>query len=209
MALSLIPTEEKFFELFDEQAAHGAEAAEAFRSLIRGWDLASPLFERIRDIEHEADIVAHEIKDKLDRTFVTPLDREDIHELASELDDIADLVKVIANRMRLYRVQECRGEMLQMADILAQAVAMVQKSVACLPDAGRNATRLKDHCIEINRLENAGDRLLEAALGRLFDSPPDPVEVVKWEKIFELTEKAIDKCEDVAHTLESILVKQA
>ena len=207
MAFSLIPKERKFFELFEGQAAHNVEAAKVFKELVQKWSLESPLFDRLRDIEHEADITTHEIKDRLNRTFVTPFDREDIHELASDLDDVVDLIQAIASRMLLYRVERTTEELVQMADILQLATENIRKAVRELqrPEKQR---RLLDYCIEINRLENAGDQMLGVGLGRLFQGSPDPLEVIKWKEIYEVTEAAIDKCEDVANTLESIVVKQ-
>ncbi|MBI4678876.1 MAG: DUF47 family protein [Elusimicrobia bacterium] len=206
MALSLIPKEEKFYELFIVQAEAGVKAAGLFRDLVREWDLRSPSFDQLRDIEHEADITTHEIKDKLNRTFVTPFDREDIHALASELDDIVDIIQSTANRMRLYGIKACRPELAALADVLAQAVEAVRKAVSCLraPDKTR---RLLDHCIEINRLENEGDALLSKALEGLFASGADALEVIKWDRGFEAIERAIDKCEEVAHTIEGIVAK--
>ena len=207
MAFSFLPKEEKFFALFDAQAAYGVAAAKTFRELVGGWDLKSPLFDRLHEIEHEADISTHEIKDRINRTFITPFDREDIHLLASELDDVVDIIHGTAVRMRLYHLSQCRPHQSALADILCQAVGSVQKAIACLPDASQGL-RLKDHCIEVNRLENEGDALLAQAMEELFRAPTDPFEVLKWERIFEATEAAIDKCEHVAHTLEAVLVKQ-
>ena len=208
MAFSLIPKEEKFFELFEAQAAHNFEAAKVFLDLARKWSLESPAFHQLRDIEHEADITTHEIKDKLNRTFVTPFDREDIHALASEMDDVVDLIQSISSRMQLYRVDKTSEDLIQMADILWQSTENVRKAVAELRNPER-IRRLLDYCIEINRLENAGDHALDVAIGKLFDGKPDPLEVMKWKEIYETTEAAIDKCEDIANTIESILVKQA
>jgi hypothetical protein len=207
MGFSLIPREEKFFRLFEEQAAYNVEAARVFRDLVAEWNLESPAFDRLRDLEHEADITTHEIKDRLNRTFITPFDREDIHRLCSELDDVVDLIESIAFRMRVYRLSRTTEDLAQLADVLWQATEAVRKAVRELriPEKKR---RLLDHCIEVNRLENAGDQVLGTALGRLFHGSPDPIQVIQWKEIYEVTETAIDRCEDVANTLESIVVKQ-
>lgn len=207
MAFSLIPKEQKFFELFEAQAAHNVEAARVFKELVQKWSLESPAFDRLREIEHEADITTHEIKDRLNRTFVTPFDREDIHALASELDDIVDIIQAISSRMFLYRIDHSSDELVQMADILLQSTENIRKAVREM-QAPEKQRRLLDYCIEINRLENAGDHALGLALGRLFQGTPDPLEVMKWKEVYEVTEAAIDKCEDVANTMESIIVKQ-
>ena len=207
MAFSLIPREEKFFDLFEAQAIHNVEAAKLFRELARNWSLQSPIFDKLQDIEHEADISTHEIMDRLNRTFVTPIDREDIHSLAGEMDDVVDLIQSLASRMQLYRVDHSTDELAQMADCLFQATETVKKAVASLKDPS-NQRRILDYCIEINRLENSGDHIFEVALGKLFSGKPDPLEVMKWKEIYEVTEQAIDKCEDIANVVESILVKQ-
>jgi len=207
MRLSLIPKEEKFFELFEAQAAHNVEAARVFKELALKWDQESPAFDRLRDIEHEADISTHEVMDRLNRTFVTPIDREDIHSLAGEMDDVVDLIQSIASRMQLYGVDHSTNELVQMADILHQSTENVRKAVASLKDPSK-PRRILDYCIEINRLENAGDSVLELSIAKLFSGKPDPLEVMKWKEIYETTEQAIDKCEDIANVVESILVKQ-
>lgn len=207
MAFSFIPREEKFFDLFEAQAAHNVEAATLFRALSQKWDLKSPVFEKLKEIEHEADISTHEVMDKLNRTFVTPFDREDIHALASEMDDVVDLIQSISSRMQMYQVDHSSHELEQMAEILYYATENVRKAVASLKDPSK-PRRILDYCIEINRLENAGDLMLETAIGNLFKGKPDPLEVMKWKEIYETTEQAIDKCEDIANVIESILVKQ-
>ena len=208
MAWSLIPKEEKFFELFEAQAAHNVAAAKQFRDMAQKWSRDQGAFDRLRDIEHEADITCHEIYDKLNRTFVTPFDREDIRELAGELDTVTDLVESVAQRMYLYQIDKSTEDLVQLTDILWQATENVRKAVAELktPEKSR---RVMDYCIEVNRLENAGDHALNVAIAKLFQGKPDPLEVMKWKEIYETTEEAIDKCEDIAHTLETMLVKAA
>ena len=208
MAFSLIPKEEKFFELFEAQAVHGVAAAKVFRELAMNWTRDVAPFDKLRDIEHEADMTCHDIYDKLNRTFVTPFDREDIRELASELDTIVDLIESVGQRMYLYQIDRSTDELVRLADILWQSTETLRKAVAELQNPEKSR-RVLDYCIEINRLENAGDQALGAAIGKLFQGKPDPLEVMKWKEIYETIEQAIDKCEDVAHTLETILVKQA
>ena len=206
--LNLIPKEEKFFELFEAQAGHNVEAARLFHEMVKSWNLESPIVSRLQDVEHEADITTHEVYDRLNRSFLTPFDREDIHELASELDDVVDLIQSIAIRMQLYRIENITEDLKGLAGILHQATQNVHKAIAELKNTEKTR-RVLDHCIEINRLENAGDRALEVALGKLFLGKPDPLDVIKWKEIYESTEEAIDKCEDVANTIEAILVKHS
>ena len=205
---SFMPKEEKFFELFQKQAAHNVEGAKLFHEMVKSWSLEPERFRKLQDIEHEADITTHEIFDRLNRTFITPFDREDIHELGSEMDDIVDLVQSIATRMQLFHIETTTPELVQLSEILWQSADTVRKAVTDLADKEKTR-RVLDYCIEINRLENAGDRALEAAIGKLFHGKPDALEVIKWKEIYEGLEIAIDKCEDVANIIESILVKQA
>lgn len=205
---SFMPKEEKFFELFEAQAAHNVEAAKAFQKLAENWSLDPEAFRKLQDIEHEADITTHEIYDRLNRTFITPFDREDIHALASELDDIVDIVQSVASRMSLYHVDHSTDDLRRMAGIVVDGAENVRKAIVEMKNPEKTR-RVQDYCIEINRLENACDRALEQALSKLFDGKPDPLEVIKWKEIYEGIEAAIDKCEDVANTIESILVKQA
>lgn len=208
MAFNLIPKEEKFFELFEAQAAHNVAAAKVFRELALKWTRETAPFDRLREIEHEADMTCHEIYDKLNRTFVTPFDREDIRELAGELDTVVDLIEAVGRRMYLYQIDHATDDLVRLTDILWQCTETLRKAVAEMktPEKSR---RVMDYCIEVNRLENAGDQALGVAIGKLFQGKPDPLEVMKWKEIYDTIEQAIDKCEDVAHTLETILVKQA
>ncbi|MFI5363521.1 MAG: DUF47 domain-containing protein [Elusimicrobiota bacterium] len=208
MAFNLIPKEEKFFEMFENQAAHGVEAAKVFRELALKFTRDKAPFDQLRTIEHEADMTCHDIYDKLNRTFVTPFDREDIRELASELDTVVDLIESAGSRMYLYQIEQSNEDLIRLTDILFQSTETLRKAVAELQNP-QKSRRVLDYCIEVNRLENAGDVALGAAIGKLFQGKPDPLEVMKWKEIYETIEHAIDKCEDVAHTLETILVKQA
>ncbi|MDD5656478.1 MAG: DUF47 family protein [Elusimicrobia bacterium] len=203
-----MPKEEKFFALFEAQADHNAQAVKMFKELVQNWDPKSPAFDKIRELEHEADITTHEIFDKLNRTFITPFDREDIHQLASELDDIVDAVQSLSNRMLLYKIQHSTPDLINLVDILDQAADAIRKAVGNLQDKGK-LRRVLDYCIEINRLENTGDHARDIALSKLFEGTPDPIEVIKWKEVYEVVEYAIDRCEDIANTIESILVKQA
>lgn len=207
MKFSLIPKEEKFYELFETQVGHSVEAAKHFKDIAQRWPVKEEDIKRLHDIEHEGDMTAHEIHDRLNRTFITPFDREDIHALASELDDVVDLVYHVTMRMQLYRVNHSTEDLVHLAEILLSAAENVRKAVIELGNPEKTR-RVLDFCIEINRLENAGDRAMEQAIGKLFEGKPDPLEVLKWKEIYEGIENAIDKCEDVANTLESILVKQ-
>jgi uncharacterized protein len=206
MAFSLIPREEKFFDLFDQQVRALEEAARLFLELVQDWNNKHPNIARLRDLEHECDMTTHEIMDRLNRTFVTPLDREDIHALAKELDDVVDIIQAISERLLLFNITKTTDDCLELAKIIEEAVANVSKAVQSIRDLKR-PRRILDYCIEINRLENRGDRTSERAIGNLFDSSQDPMEVLKWKELYDSTESAIDKCEDIANIIEGIVVK--
>jgi len=206
MAFSLIPKEEKFWDLFEQQAKSIEEAAHVFLDLAREWHDKHPGIARLRDLEHECDITTHEIMDKLNRTFVTPIDREDIHQLAKELDDVVDIIQAVSERMLLYNIAKTTDDLIELARTLEEAVVTVSKAVTAIRELNR-PRRILDYCIEINRLENRGDRTSERAIGNLFDTNKDPMEVLKWKEIYDSTEGAIDKCEDIANIIEGIVVK--
>jgi hypothetical protein len=206
MAFSLIPKEEKFFDLFDQMVHAMEEAAKVFLDLVRNWSDKHPGIARLRDLEHECDITTHEIMDKLNRTFVTPIDREDLHELAKELDDVVDITQAVSERMLLFNVAKTTDDLIELAEILDEAVSTVSKAVTSIRELNR-PRRILDYCIEINRLENRGDRTYEKAMGKLFDKSQDPMEVLKLKDIYDATEGAIDKCEDIANIIEGIVVK--
>ena len=206
MAFSLIPREEKFFDLFEQQVKSLMEAAATFLELVNDWKPNHPAIARLRDLEHECDITTHEIMDKLNRTFVTPFDREDIHSLAKELDDVVDIIQAISERMLLFNVTKTTEDLAELGRTLQEAISNVAKAITSIRELNR-PRRILDYCIEINRLENRGDRTYEKAIGNLFDHNPDPMDVLKWKEIYDSTESAIDKCEDIANIIEGIVVK--
>lgn len=208
VVFTLIPKEEKFFDILEEASENVVQAAACFSSLVEHWSLTNPDLERIRDIEHQGDRMTHEIIDKLNRTFITPIDREDIHALAGGLDDVVDVIQATADRMQLYRVEKTDPYLAQMAGVLVKSTEAISKAVKGLRDLS-HTRRTLDYCIEINRLENEGDAILKKALGELFSDHKDVLEIMKWKEIYEQTEFATDKCEDVANTIESIVVKNA
>jgi predicted phosphate transport protein (TIGR00153 family) len=202
-----MPKGKDFFNLFDKQAALAVEAAHFFIELCQSGKFDDTGIQKMRDIEHEGDILTHEIIDTLNRTFITPFDREDIHALTSELDDVVDLIHSITTRMRLYRLSTADTDLMLFADVIEQSARALAKAINGLNEIDRPRPIL-DYCIEVNRLENVGDQLRENAIGKLFENSTDPVSIIKWKEIYEVAEIVLDKCEDVANIVESIIVKQ-
>lgn len=204
--MQLIPKEMKFFDFFNLQAETLGKAAAFFKTAIKDGVLEEAEIKTIRDLEHEGDTLTHEITDMLNRTFITPIDREDIFSLANNLDDVLDLLNAMAGRMRLYRLDPRDEHFAQFIDLIDQATAALAGAVKSMPDMKRQR-RVLDYCIEVNRLENMGDALREKAIGRLFDQEKDPLQVIKWKELYETAEGALDTCEHVAKVIETILVK--
>jgi len=205
MKLKLMPKEERFFELFQAAAGNVVKGAELLLELVQKPEKAGELGRQIEEVEHEGDITTHEIADRLNRTFVTPFDHEDIHQLAGRLDDVLDDIEATADRMFLYEAGPPGPEMVNLVKVLAEATKVVQKAVNNLNDL-KNARRILDYCIEIHRLENVGDEDSRLALAKLFKTS-DAIYALKWKEIYDHVEDALDKCEDVASVVEAIVVK--
>ena len=205
MRLRFIPREERFFDLFQESAGNAAKGAELLLELVTHPERMPELCQQIEEVEHEGDITTHEIADRLNRTFITPFDHEDIHDLAGRLDDVLDYIEATADRMNLYDAGEPMPEMVELVQVLMDTTRVLEKAVGGLDDM-KNARRIMDYCIEIHRLENVGDEQSRRALAKLFKSS-DAMYALKWKEIYDHVENAIDKCEDVASILEGIVVK--
>ena len=206
--IRLIPKEEKFFEMLQKASQNLSLTAEEFKNLLDNYADLNQRVKRLNDLEHEGDIITHEIMDKLNRTFVTPIDREDIHALTSGIDDVLDLIDETASLMRLYHIQKPTAALFKQTQILVKAVEELEKATKSLKDL-KNPRRLLDYCIEVNRLENEGDELLGETLAELFEGSRDALEVIKLKEIYEHLEAALDKCEDLAVVIEGIVVKHA
>ena len=157
-------------------------------------------------VEHECDDITHDIIDKLNRTFITPFDREDIHAIAQEMDDVVDLIHVITKRMNLYRLKS-NADLAQFAKLIEESVINVADAIKCLRNTKEKETMFK-YCIEVNRLENAGDHLRDFLMAKLFKQTKDPIKVIKWKDIYQDAETVLDQCEDVVNIIESVMVKQ-
>lgn len=201
----LLPRERSFFTLFTQVTVNIEAGARALADIFADYRDLAPKVNRIKDLEHRGDQLTHEIFTKLNQTFVTPFDREDIHALTSKLDDVLDLIDAVATRLVIYKVEKVRPGAVELAGILVQATAEIHAAVSRL----EKHDGILDHCIRINSLENEGDRAVRTAIADLFEHEKDPVEVIKWKEILEVLETATDKCEDVANVLEAVVLKSA
>ena len=203
MAFRLIPREEKFyadFQALAEELKHGARLLEAMLAPEHPvWSKA----DEIKEVEHKCDFLTHGIIQRLNRTFVTPLDREDIHALARSLDDVMDSIDASAGLVHLYRLSNVRFGARELAQIVTASTDQVRLAV----DAMEQQKGLLGHAVEINRLENEADRVHQQAVSRLFDEERDPLTVMKWKETLDFLEDATDRCEDAANVLEGVVVK--
>ncbi|HVN72471.1 MAG TPA: DUF47 family protein [Desulfomonilia bacterium] len=208
MGLSFLPKDQNFFVLFNKQAQYAVDAAVLFAQMTSKGAFDNENVQKMRDIEHNADEVAHGIMERLNKTFITPFDREDIHALTCELDDVIDMIYTIANRMKVYNIMEIDADLVEFSTVIEKSVLTLAKAVEGLSDPKQPQTAL-DACIEVNRLENIGDTMRDAILAKLFATSPDPFHLIKWKEIYQFAETVLDICEDVAHVVQAIIVKQA
>ncbi len=203
---NLIPKEVRFFDLFEQQSEHIIKAAELLREMLHDFGDARAKAFAIKEVEHQGDLVTHEIVKRLNTTFITPIDREDIHDLATRLDDVLDFIEAAAERLVVYRIKEPTSACRAMAEVLVTIARATAQTIGCLRtmDPG-----FHDHAVEVNRLENSADNLLRESLAALFDEQGDPIEVIKWKEIYETMETVTDRCEDVANVIEGIILKMA
>ena len=198
----------EFFDLFEQHADRTREAATLLAAMLRAPKDAQWQAERVKEVEHQGDEITHTVIERLHQTFITPMDRDDIHLLISRLDDVLDLVDATAERIWLYNLRTVRPEATEFADVLEKSVEEIGGAVRGLRDM-KDRQRLIAHCTEINRLENEGDRILRRAVAHLFQDHSDPIEVMKWKEIYDNLENAIDRCEDVANIIEGVALEYA
>jgi len=203
--MKLFPREIDFFEIFDRASQNLTRAASLLVDLMEHFDNLEARAKEIYEVEQEGDILTHEIMKKLNKTFITPIDREDLHSLASSLDDVLDLIWGAVDRLVVFKVRESTKEAISMSKDLLTTTEAMHKAIKKLKE--KNYSHVQEYCIEINRLENRVDRDFRDALGKLFDEVKDPILIIKWKEIYEHLEDASDKCEDVANVLEAIVLK--
>lgn len=201
----ILPREEGFHDMFVELAENVSLAAKAMVAMLQDFSNPTAAAEKIKDLEHANDTITHNLIKKLNQTFITPFDREDIHELASKIDDVLDLTDAAASRLVTYRIEKIRPGVEDLARALKEATDELVAAVKVL----EKRDHVLDHCIEINRLENEADRLCRNLIANLFEQEKDPVQIIKWKEIIEVLEIAADKCEDVANVIETITLKSA
>ncbi|MDA8130715.1 MAG: DUF47 family protein [Elusimicrobia bacterium] len=206
MSINFVPKEVKFFDFLNMQAENIVKAADAFKTAVKKGPFDDETVKKIKNFEHEGDTLAHEIVDMLNRTFITPIDREDIHALANILDDILDMINSMSNRIHLYKLDPRNDGMIAFADTIDQSAQALANAVKHMHDTKRSR-RVLDYCIEVNRLENMGDQLRDKTISGLFENEKDPIQVIKWKEIYEGAEATLDTCEHVAKVIEAILVK--
>jgi len=205
MRIPLIPRETKFFDMFVEDSRNLLGAARLLEQFFRNYGDRERLASQLLDAEHAGDQISHDIGHKLESTFVTPFDREDIHALISRLDDILDFIEEVADTCILYNIEAPTEVAMQQAEIITRQCEQLEQALTKL----RRFKGLDQHWIEIHRLENDGDRIARQAVAELFKHGQDSLEVIKWKDVYALLEKAIDACEDAANVVERIVVKHA
>ncbi|MGH7265622.1 MAG: DUF47 domain-containing protein [Candidatus Rokuibacteriota bacterium] len=199
-----LPRDEKFFELYERQAGHIVEAAARLREMVFDFSDAPAKAAAIRELEHAGDVLTHDLVRKINTTFVTPFDREDVYSLASRLDDVLDLIEAVSDRLVLYRIKEPTSGARALADVIVKTADATRAAVGCLR---QSSASYHGHAVEANRLENEADRLLKELIAGLFANVTDPIEVIKWKEIYETFEEVTDRCEDVVNVIEGIMLK--
>ena len=203
--MRILPRDEKFYDMFTELAQRLTASATLLHEMFKSPGELHAKVGTIKGLEHEADNITHDIIDRIDRTFVTPFDREDIHALASELDDVIDLIDGTARRATIFRIQRTRPAAVVLAEVLARAASTVEEGVRDMKDA-KHVYAISE---KLKILEEEGDAIYHEAMGALFAEGGDALEVVKWKDLYDKIEDALDQCEDVGNVLHSIAIKNA
>ena len=201
----LIPRDEQFFDLFNQLAGHLNSAARLVDQLFAEPHRTTELVRQIKDVEHQADVLTHSINVRIDKSFITPIDREDIHLLASRLDDVIDRLDGTARRVVMLHINEVREPAKQMAHVICAAAELIGKAVIAI----KRPSEVSEYATRIKQLEEEGDAIYHEAVGALFAGTPDPIEVIRWKEVYETLEIAIDQCMGVANAVHSISIKNS
>ena len=202
----IVPRETKFFDMFAEMTSNLMDGANVLKGLFQNYSDVPVAVQKIKDIEHKGDDMTHAVVIKLNQTFITPFDREDIHQLASALDDVLDFINSAADRLLMYKIATAPNAALKLADVILRQSDELSKAVLLLE---KNQQRVLEHCVEVNRLENEADAIARDAIGRLFQEEKDPIQLIKIKELLEVLETATDKAEDAANVLETVILKSA
>jgi len=206
--MRLLPHDTSFFTLFEQQGKKTVEGCRAFLAMVETPGDHEAQAERVKQIEHECDEITHAVVEGLHKTFITPIDRNDIYRLITKMDDIMDLVEAAADRLSLYNLHTMTKDAVDLARCLLTSSEHVLGAVTGIRDL-QKPNGIQQHCIEINRLENVADKLLRSALARLFRDEKDPITIIKWKEIYEALESATDRCEDVANIIEGVVLENS
>jgi predicted phosphate transport protein (TIGR00153 family) len=206
--MRLLPHDASFFTHFEHQGQKTVEGCKAFLTMVENPTGLEAHAERIKQIEHECDDITHAVVAALHKTFITPIDRNDVYRLITKMDDIMDLVDAAADRVALYDIPRMTKEVGDLARCLVDSAEHVLGAVSGIRNLGK-PNGILQHCIEINRLENVADGILRGALARLFREEKDPIAVIKWKEIYETLEAATDRCEDVANVVEGVVLENS
>ena len=206
--MRLFPKQENFFDYFAELANKIEEGGRLFLAMTETHDYSESKVAKLKEIEHEADIITHNTYEKMHTTFLTPIDREDIYALVNKMDSIMDVIEATAIRIHLYKVKKIDDQIIKQAKILNEAIVKVKGIIHGMRNT-KNSKMILNGCVEINTLENAGDVVLRTIMANLFENEKDAIELVKWKDIFQLLEEGIDVCEDVSNIVEGIVLKHA
>jgi predicted phosphate transport protein (TIGR00153 family) len=206
--MRLLPHDASFFAHFEHQGKKTVEGCRAFLEMVEHPSDLEARAERVKQIEHECDEITHAVVEALHKTFITPIDRNDIYRLITKMDDIMDFIEAAADRLALYEMKAMTKEVGDLARCLVQSAEHVLGAVTSIRDLGK-PNGILQHCIEINRLENVADGILRSALARLFREEKDPIAVIKWKEIYETLETATDRCEDVANIIEGVVLENS
>jgi predicted phosphate transport protein (TIGR00153 family) len=207
VAFRFLPQEVGFFDLFEKQVDLAMEGAKLLAQFVDDLEAPGPKARRIKEVEHEADVVTHQTMGMLRKTFITPFDRNEIHHLASKLDDVLDAMEAAAERLWLYEIPQATVEAKRLAKNLVAATAQLKVAVRGLRDVKKNREEVLAACVDINRLENENDETLREGLAKLFKEEKDPVLIMKWKEIYEILEDATDRCEDATDVIEGVVLE--
>ena len=206
--MRLLPRETSFFDRFEQQGAKTVEGCRAFLDLVQDPSNVVARAQQIKAIEEACDSITHQVVESLHKTFITPLDRNDIYRLITKMDDVMDYVEAASERMALYEIRTTTKELGDLARVLLASTEQMLEAIAGLRNL-KNAKVILEKCVEINRLENEADALLRGTIAKLFREEKDAVTIIKWKEIYELVEIATDRCEDVANIIEGVVLEHS